>query len=685
MLYYLNYIKHNPDIRGKNKKIDNTVYTFDIETTSFLILNNKILKTSEYLKLSKEDREACEYRASMYIWMLGINDQVYYGRTWDELKKFLSMIEKNVPERKIIFIHNLSFEFQFLKSVFHFKEVTARKAHKVITALMSDYNILLRCSYMMSNCALKYLPELFKLPVEKMTGDLDYSLLRHSKTKLTDKEYKYCENDCLVVYHYILYELATYDRVDKIPTTSTGHVRRELKELVLKDFNYKRIVRASINTNPIVYNRLQACFMGGYTHANWIFTDEIINSVDSYDETSAYPYVLTTCKYPSKEFRKGNIKRREDMLKHFAYILVVKFTNLECKYNNSFISSSKCKNIRGAVYDNGRIIRASELEMTLTDIDFYFILDAYKCDYEIVESWWSLYNYLPRQFINFILDKYVIKTKYKNVEGKELEYQKEKGKFNALYGMSVTNTIRDDVIYSDKTGEWFEEEITNEAIVDKLESEKKQAFLSFSYGVWCTAWARDNLLRRVIALDDYVLYCDTDSIKLRPGYDKNVFVEYNKQVENKIRYVSKILKIPFEKYCPEDVFGKKHLLGVFESEGTYDKFITQGAKKYAIEKDNKIQITVAGVPKSGAKALKSLEDFKDNFVFSFEDTGKNLLIYVDNQSKVKMTDYQGTTELIEDLSGCCLVPTTYVLGKALDYTNLLSDNSSKRAIYKEDL
>lgn len=683
MLYYLNYIKHDPDIRGKNKKIDNTVYTFDIETTSFLILNNKILKTTEYLKLSKEDREACEYRACMYIWMLGINEQVYYGRTWDELKEFLSMIDKNVPERKIIFIHNLSFEFQFLKSIFHFKEVTARKAHKVITALMRDYNILLRCSYMMSNCALKYLPELFKLPVEKMTGDLDYSLLRHSKTKLTDKEYKYCENDCLVLYHYILYELATYDRVDKIPTTSTGHVRRELKELVLKDFNYKRIVRASINTNPIVYNRLQSCFMGGYTHANWIFASDIIESVDSYDETSAYPYVLTTCKYPSKEFRKGNIKRREDMLKHFAYILVVKFTNLECKYNNTFISSSKCKNIRGAVYDNGRIIRASELEMTLTDIDFNFILDTYNCEYEILESWWSLYNYLPKQFINFILDKYVIKTKYKNVEGKELEYQKEKGKFNALYGMSVTNTIRDDVIYSDKTGEWFEEELTNDDIVDKLEGEKKQAFLSFSYGVWCTAWARDNLLRRVIALDDYVLYCDTDSIKLRPGYDKNIFTLYNKKVEEKIRYVSKLLKIPFEKYCPEDVYGKKHLLGVFESEGTYDKFITQGAKKYAIEKDNKIQITVAGVPKTGAKALKRLEDFKDNFVFSFEDTGKNLLIYVDNQSKIKLTDYQNNEYLVEDLSGCALVPTTYVLSKALDYASLLSDNSSKRAVYKE--
>jgi hypothetical protein len=29
------------------------------------------------------------------------------------------------------------------------------------------------------------------------------------------------------------------------------------------------------------------------------------------------------------------------------------------------------------------------------------------------------------------------------------------------------------------------------------------------------------------------------------------------------------------------------------------------------------------------------------------------------------------------------LPTTYVLGKALEYSNLISDNSSKRARFKE--
>ena len=60
---------------------------------------------------------------------------------------------------------------------------------------------------MISNCALKELPKLFKLPVEKKVGDLDYDLLRNSKTDLTEKELGYCEYDCLVVYYFILEDL----------------------------------------------------------------------------------------------------------------------------------------------------------------------------------------------------------------------------------------------------------------------------------------------------------------------------------------------------------------------------------------------------------------------------------------------------------------------------------------------
>ena len=704
MIYWDKYKSHTPDIVGIRKKVDNNIYSFDIETTSYLVLDGEIINAFDYQKLSKSDRDRSLKFSNMYIWQFSINDVVYYGRTWEEFISFLDKLEENIPERKIVFVHNLAFEFQYIKNVISFKEVTARKSHKVMTALARDYNILFKCSYMMSNSSLAGLPKLFRLPVEKKVGDLDYTKLRHSSTPLTKEEMGYCEYDCLVVYHYIKRELETYERVDKIPTTSTGKVRRELKEETIKDYKYRRLVYKATNTNPHIYNLLLEAFMGGYTHANWIYADEIIKNVTSFDFTSSYPYVLVSHKYPSSEFRICNIKRREEMSKKLCYLLVVKFTNIKCKYYNNFISASKCRNIKGAKYDNGRIIEASEIIITLTDIDFYLILDTYNCKYEILESYYSNYNYLPKKFINFILQKYVNKTEYKDVEGKELEYQKEKNKFNALYGMSVTNMIRDNVIYDDNTKEWHDEELTNDEIIEKLVNEKKKCFLSFAYGVWCTAYARNNLLRNLIKLDEYVLYSDTDSLKLKEGFDINVINKYNKYVEEKIKRVSEDLNIPIKKFAPSDSKGVNHMLGVFEKDASYLEFKTMGAKKYAYikykdndkikkddnviekgeEKSKVIEITISGVPKNGARAMKSLDDFRSDFVFRFEDTNKLTLIYSDNQFPVEMTDYLGNKNIVRDKSGCCLLPATYELSMALDYANLVNDNSSKRAIYKED-
>lgn len=192
--------------------------------------------------------------------------------------------------------------------------------------------------------------------------------------------------------------------------------------------------------------------------------------------------MLVTHRYPSSEFKKCNLKRIDQLNKNFAYIIVVKFTNIRSKYFTSYISLSKCKNVSGGKYDNGRIIEAQELEITLTDVDFRLIFEMYNIEkYEIIESYYSTYNYLPKQFIEFILQKYVNKTKYKGIKEKELEYMKEKNKFNSLYGMSVTNTIRDNVIFNNETKNWEELELTNKDIEYELQEEKKKAFLSFSY------------------------------------------------------------------------------------------------------------------------------------------------------------------------------------------------------------
>ena len=430
----------------------------------------------------------------------------------------------------------------------------------------------------------------------------------------------------------------------------------------------------------------------GYAHANWIYADKILKNIDSFDETSAYPYVMVTHKFPSTKFKRINITKFEELKSFFAYLIKVKFKNIKSKYFNNIISLSKCKSIYKGRYDNGRVIGAEELEIIVTDVDLRLIFLAYKFDeYEFEEVYFSVYNYLPKDFINFILEKYV-----------EVEYSIEKSKFNSLYGMSVTNNIKDEVIFDNELG-WEEKPISNDEILRLLKKEEKMGFLSYSYGVWVTAWARYNLLINLLKYDEFIVYSDTDSIKLKEGYDKKIIEEYNKSVQKKIKAVSKDLEIPLNQFMPKDIFGEKHILGVFEYEGRYEEFVTQGAKKYAytkwvknvkIKKDSNIikrgkeislvlEITVSGVPKKGAKGLKNLNEFKDNFIFDFKDTGKNIIIYNEEMPEFSVQDYQGNFEILKNKYGAVLVPTTYELSKSEDYMYLITDDSSKRAIFEE--
>lgn len=515
MKNWLEFNYHFSDRYTKKKKnYDNTIYTFDIETTSYYILNNKIYSAFDYLKLTDDEKEKCIFQSCMYIWMFSINDVVYYGRTFEELEIFLDKIFFYNEDKKIVYVHNLSFEFQFLKSYFKFNNVVARKAHKVMMCLLDKYNIEFRCSYYLSNAKLELLPKIFKLNVKKLVGNLDYSKIRNSKTILSDEELAYCENDCLVLYEYIKKELETYEYLDKIPLTSTGKVRRELKDRVKTNMSYKYKVRRSYNDNPNIYNLLVSCFQGGYTHSNYYYTDTIIRDVSSFDFNSSYPYVLVAYKYPMTSFKECFIKNEKQMISNFAYILIVKFKNISSKYFNNFISGSKCVNVKKGKYDNGRLISAEEIEIVLTDVDFRFILKSHIYEsYEIIKSYYAIYDFLPKEYVEFILEKYVGKTKLKNLEGFEVEYAKTKNSFNALYGMTVTNNIRDEVVFDGEN--WQELELSDNDIIKKLKKEKMEGFLSFSWGVWCTAHARNNLLENLIKLDDYVIYSDTDSLKLR--------------------------------------------------------------------------------------------------------------------------------------------------------------------------
>lgn len=665
-------------------KDDDSIYTFDIETSSILLLNGDVINSDKYDDLTDRDKDKCIKIGFMYIWMLGINDNVFYGRTWEELRIFLGKLNKR---KKDIFIHNLSFEFQFLSGNFKLINVFARKERKVIKCEMVEYNITFRCTYYMTNVALSKLTDVYNLPVKKKCGDLDYSLVRNSKTPLTATELLYCEYDCLVIYYYIKQELSMYKKFNKIPNTLTGRVRKELQARVLKNYNYRSKLQKCINTDPHIYNLLIDCFAGGYTHANWLYVNEVIKNVVSWDFTSSYPFVMLVEKYPSTTFKKCNVSNIKSILyDDFAYIINIEFKNIKSNYFNNIISKSKAYYIENGVYDNGKIVSASLLKIVINEIDLKIIQEFYSFDdYNILEIYYANKSYLPYELLDFILDKYHNKTAYKNVSGKEYLYSIEKSKFNSLYGMCVTNNIKDNIEFNNE-GLWTTKKISNYDILDKLSVERKKGFLSFAYGVWVTSYSRYNLLSNVRLLDEYTIYCDTDSIKLTEGYDINVIYNYNKQVDDKIKQVANFYNIDIKRFEPDDRKGIQHKIGLFDKDGEYLYFKTLGAKKYCyIDKaTEKLHITVAGVPKKGVSALKNnINNFNDNLFFNACDTGKKQIFYNDEQPVIKVIDYLGNEDVISEKKGICLMPCSYTLSKSLVYAPKLSDISSKRKKYEE--
>lgn len=269
MKHWKKYKGHDRDIYFERGEIyDNTIYTFDIESTSVVLHENKVYDQDFYEKLTEKEKKQAYVYGYMYIWQFSINDIVYYGRTWDEFKMFFAKVFKDTNIHSIVYVHNLSMETQFLRNVLNIEKVFARQKYKPI--YFSVKNIDFRCSYYLTQAKLEKLPKLYNLPVEKMTGDLDYKKIRHYKTDLTPDELKYCENDCLILYELIKKFKAEYKKIKDIPLTKTGILRRKVKQEMRKSKSFRCKMRELVNKDPELFNVLVRAFSGGYTHANFI-------------------------------------------------------------------------------------------------------------------------------------------------------------------------------------------------------------------------------------------------------------------------------------------------------------------------------------------------------------------------------------------------------------------------------
>lgn len=703
---------NDKNLLGNNKgeKVYNVPCSFDIETTSFYRDEYKWAYSYEqYKKMNdgRKDKIKLEKCAIMYVWQFGINGFVVLGRTWDEFLQMCNVISDvlklNAKCKLIVYVHNLSYEFQYIRTLFDWDKVFSIDLRKPIYARTKS-GLEFRCSYLLSGYSLAKLGEqLNKYKVAKMVGDLDYQLLRHSGTPLTPKEIEYCVNDVFVVMAYIQERIEEYKGITRLPITKTGFVRKYCRKHCLRkldengktvaNWDYANMIQDLKITSLQEFDMLQRAFMGGFTHANAVYTDEVLSDVDSYDFTSSYPTVMVAEQFPMStgvEIEVKSTKQFEFLTSKYCCVFDIEFNDIYARATqDNPISASKCFIKEHAAENNGRIVCAKRLVMTITDVDFNIIKNFYSWGtMRVGKMYCYRRGYLPTEFVKAILHLYEKKTKLKGVKGKEVEYLNSKEMLNSCYGMSVTNPLRDEFTYN---GVWDVKDLTTPDKIKLLEkyNTSKNRFLFYPWGVFVTAYARRNLFSGIYTVGDDYVYSDTDSIKLLHGDKyKAYFKTYNERIMYKLRCACKHHGISFEMCEPETIKGITKPLGVWDYEGRYKHFKTLGAKRYMVEETDALTVggksydyslTVSGVDKKVAIPFL-LDKYGKNGIFAaFTNylnipetaTGKNIHTYIDYEISGEITDYTGAAGRYDEKTGVNLEPTGYSLSLSVMYLNYL--------------
>lgn len=624
--------------------------------------------------------------AVMYVWMFSLNGKVIVGRTWEEFNAFMKEIQMrtDLKCRLICYVHNLGFDFSFFCRRLEWYKTFCLKVREPIYAITTG-GLEFRDSYILTNKSLAAsAKDLLKYKVEKQVGDLDYKLIRGSKTPLTDKEMKYCIYDCLVLDCIIQEKIEQEGSIARIPLTNTGYVRRFLKQKcypgtqhssreVKKEKRRFRDLIEQLTITPEEYSTLKRAFMGGFTHANAHWVEEKISGrIDSFDFTSSYPAVILSEMFPmSKATHMENVSREtfEEILKTKLSIFDVTFYDLETKDEvpDHYISKSKCKSV-GEKIDNGRIVSAKKLTTTVTNIDFEIIRNTYDCSsYSIGEILVYEKGYLPKSIIEGVLELYKAKTELKGVVGMEVDYLIKKGMLNSVYGCMVTDIIKELTEYSG--GQW---DITKPDAGEALEkyNKSKSRFLYYPWGVFITAYARRNLWTGILEFGNDYIYSDTDSIKCLNVMKHMQYVTwYNTMITKKVETVLDYYDIDRSEAAPKTIKGVPKPIGVWDHETKddyYKEFKTLGAKRYMYEQSDGIHITVAGLGKTkGGEYISSkdkpFEFFSDKMNVPESDTGKLLHSYIDKETQGTFIDYMGIENEFHELGGVHLEPTFYTL------------------------
>ena len=597
-----------------------------------------------------------KYKQSvLYHWQFQIKNTTVTGRDWQSFRKFYDRLNKNIAEGcyMVVFVHNLSYEFQFLKSIIPVDEVFAMDKRKIL--YFRSGRLEFRCSYLLTNQSLSRFLKSMNVKDQKVTG-FDYSKQRFPWTVMTEDEIHYCINDVKGLTQALIKKMKLdHDNLYTIPRTSTGYSRRLSKQRLSNHIKWIRRILPDLE----VFRALRDEFRGGDTHAHRFNSNILIKDVElnSYDISSSYPAVMLSEKFPMKFYPAESKYLIQYINYGKACLFHIVFKNIRLKdesFGDPYLSKAKCTNIMDGVYDNGRILSASALRTCLNEIDFSIIYAEYDFDAYIIDKLWiAEKKMLPEEFRDLLKETYEQKTALKGT-GKDYEYNLMKALFNAFYGMMVQNPCKPDFVYDPETGLITEDfEKTEESLIQEYQ---KTGWLPYQWGVWVTSYARLKLHKGIHCIPpEQFIYADTDSVKCI-GDHAAAFDRLNEEYLN-------------EDLSALDAAGNRHYIGIYEHDDEYKSFKTMGAKKYAyIDMNDQLHITISGVNKKlGAEELGSIENFREGFIF--RKAGGTESIYNDVPEPAEIT-IQG--HKLQITSNIAIMDSTYTLSLTEEYRRLLN-------------
>ena len=674
--------------------------TFDIESTT--------IRPPEYIDWVKHDKK---YKLDkkywpygfMYHWQMCVNGVVCFGRTWPEwitfMQKLRDIYELSPEERFVVFVHNLGYEFQFIRNFlerdFGGYEVFAAQPRKPMH-VKTNNGFEFRCTYKLSNMSLEKFCENERDCIHpKAAGDLDYKILRTPSTPIKKREFGYCIADVVGLYESVQSIMKhEKDTLVTIPLTSTGYIRRDVRRECRHDIRYREKYFLGTRIDETVYIMLKEAGRGGNTHTNRYMAGDIWKNADSFDEVSGYPAMqLLKPEFPISKFTAyGEIENRaefEKLNKKYATLFRVVFRNLRVRKEipMPYLPISKANDYSRKEYeaDNGRFLTAGCAAFTLTNIDWSIVKLQYQWDeFFVTDMHFAKKGYLPeairRAIKRHFTAKCELKLKIQKLEDleeltKEQEallenykylYAKSKNRLNGIFGMTYSDIVRDTITIDEESGEWKvsrPEDIESElAIYYK----SKNSFLNYAWGVWTTALNRYHLETLLQATGGYgigkghsgrVIYCDTDSSKCI-DVDYQLIDELNQ----------KIIEENIEADAYVDIEGERFYLGLYDKENKdpIKEFKALGAKKYAYVDKKGLHVTISGVNKKlGAEELGDIKNFKPGM--KFIKAGGICLYYNDDQ--IHYIEING--EKILTASNIGMVDSSYTLNITDEYAALI--------------